>query len=809
MLVRVIKQLKSQLQSRGAFIGISVTWLILLAYALGWMDSLENWFYDLRANDCQFFAPAPTKDLVHLDIDDAALVSIGRWPWPRATMARILDEIALVHPRAVGMDILFSEPQEPRYIPRASGSLDRIDDDAILARSISNVGHVALATSFSLIPDEQTTGQPMMVRWLEQDLEMPLDAFTRKLRASRMPASGRTTEETVYLTARRSAMRNRIAADFRPGRETGDQLFSSLLPHTNPHINTPLKRLFEDELAEVDAEYEIKRFGAPLSAIDPPPVHGTLNVIPIPTFSEHASTVGFTNYDIFDAATVRSIPLLVENDNRLYPQMGLAIACQMLGVDPARIRVEGSTVVLPRTMGDIRIPTYNYSSKSLGRQVALILPIPWFGTHDWETMYDWPNHQAIAGHYSINLVWDSCQTQDRIVTNNATIDDAISMLLSDSAGYCLALDPPLAKRYAAALPAPQDIASRQKMADTTLKELKESGWIEQYASIAEKDLKPDERIQRDNMLGAQRALRDAESQNEQLSQQLAQQRAQIAQSLGNKGILIGYTATGFFDRVATSLHTRCPGVVVHGVVANAILTQRFWRLAPTWVMVFLTVLFGMAVGIADASLSPTKAAVCAAILGVGYWLINGLVLFNTFRIIVGVVCPIMAVVAVWAICTFVRLIARRARAHSTRRGKGYSPKGNETGPHRPDGAAAQGATEHRRHRSSRLDASRRPHRRGLLRPLDPRRRPAGDSRRRRLRPRAGPGHDRLASPNPRARAQRRPNASANAAGAGKRPPGDGSSSRSIRDRVSRISQLRRSARVGQRRPWTDVLVGDR
>ncbi|MEW6683704.1 MAG: adenylate/guanylate cyclase domain-containing protein [Nitrospirota bacterium] len=50
-------------------------------------------------------------DVVIVGIDEASLAAVGRWPWPRAEMARLVDAIAAGHPRAVALDILFAEPE--------------------------------------------------------------------------------------------------------------------------------------------------------------------------------------------------------------------------------------------------------------------------------------------------------------------------------------------------------------------------------------------------------------------------------------------------------------------------------------------------------------------------------------------------------------------------------------------------------------------------------------------------------------------------------------------------------------------------
>jgi hypothetical protein len=336
--------------------------------------------------------------------------------------------------------------------------------------------------------------------------------------------------------------------------------------------------------------------------------------------------------------------------------MGLATACVVLGANPANVRFEGSDIIIPAPAGTITIPTYVYHSKALGRDVPLIAAVPWFGNRDWETMYDWPAHRIAAGHISIVKIWDICAAQNAIAKNSATIDEAISHILNDDRADKLALDPPLAKKYAAAPPDPQDTPARQKMAELTLKELKDSGWQDIFAKTPDKELKPDERLQKVLLNDAVNALQNTVSQNRKLRDQVESQRQWLASQIGGKGILVGFTATGFTDQVSTSLHLHCPGVVVHGVIANAVLTGRWWRVAPAWVTVLLTILFGVGASAVLGRYHPGRASLITLSLLVGYALLNGYVLFDWNRLIVGVAGPMVAIVTVWAGCTLYRLI---------------------------------------------------------------------------------------------------------------------------------------------------------
>src|ERR1700691_5616823 len=43
-------------------------------------------------------------------IDERSLAKYGQWPWPRTLLARLVRQIAAGHPRVLGVDIIFAEP---------------------------------------------------------------------------------------------------------------------------------------------------------------------------------------------------------------------------------------------------------------------------------------------------------------------------------------------------------------------------------------------------------------------------------------------------------------------------------------------------------------------------------------------------------------------------------------------------------------------------------------------------------------------------------------------------------------------------
>jgi len=93
-------------------------WLLGLLLSIAWglasrLDSglptrLNNLFLDVFQKTS---ANAQTAlGVVVVDVDDVSLSATGQWPWPRYRMASLVQKVADAKPAAIGMDILFAEP---------------------------------------------------------------------------------------------------------------------------------------------------------------------------------------------------------------------------------------------------------------------------------------------------------------------------------------------------------------------------------------------------------------------------------------------------------------------------------------------------------------------------------------------------------------------------------------------------------------------------------------------------------------------------------------------------------------------------
>lgn len=86
-------------------------------------------------------------------IDDRSLSEIGQWPWPRDTLARLVDKVAARQPAVTGLDILFAEPDRtsPERLsaqfrsadPLLSERLDRLPEhDRLLGEALARTPSV-------------------------------------------------------------------------------------------------------------------------------------------------------------------------------------------------------------------------------------------------------------------------------------------------------------------------------------------------------------------------------------------------------------------------------------------------------------------------------------------------------------------------------------------------------------------------------------------------------------------------------------------------------------------------------------------
>ena len=135
--------------------------IVLLSVVLHWTLSANHLVYD------RFLAARErpvSPDIVIVEIDNASVAALGRWPWPRSLHAEVVDRLAKAGAAAVVYDVLFTEPspddmrfgealrERPSYLPVLLSPADEADHGrrevekpvAPLAQAVAGLGHINL-----------------------------------------------------------------------------------------------------------------------------------------------------------------------------------------------------------------------------------------------------------------------------------------------------------------------------------------------------------------------------------------------------------------------------------------------------------------------------------------------------------------------------------------------------------------------------------------------------------------------------------------------------------------------------------------
>jgi signal transduction histidine kinase len=127
------------------------TWLTLNILLLAIVAALSLTYpveeLSRRLGDIYFRvrSPLPTsKSVVLVLIDDQSLGKYGRWPWPRALLARLVRATAAQRPAVIGLDVLLPESED-------------VHNDQDLASAFREAGNVVLASKITGSPQHLWT----------------------------------------------------------------------------------------------------------------------------------------------------------------------------------------------------------------------------------------------------------------------------------------------------------------------------------------------------------------------------------------------------------------------------------------------------------------------------------------------------------------------------------------------------------------------------------------------------------------------------------------------------------------------------
>ncbi len=114
-------------------------WHVVVA-PLAPLTRLELALDDVRQSTALAPVAAARDDIVIVDIDDASLRAVGRWPWPRDQLAQLVETLFDDdHAAALGIDLVLAEPDnQARTVRDTLAALTRLaPDDAALRAGVT------------------------------------------------------------------------------------------------------------------------------------------------------------------------------------------------------------------------------------------------------------------------------------------------------------------------------------------------------------------------------------------------------------------------------------------------------------------------------------------------------------------------------------------------------------------------------------------------------------------------------------------------------------------------------------------------
>jgi eukaryotic-like serine/threonine-protein kinase len=268
-------------------IGIILACLASYTYYVQWTPAefMELSIYDGRFKPHDKVSSA----VVIVAIDDESIARLGSWPWPRSSIARMINLLNSYGSKVIGVSIIFSENNFNQGLLEVKNLIKKIEADP---RLIKEKRFRKIYHFYSSL----------------KDAEKKLD------------------NETILSASIGESRKVVLPVDFILGstiRSSGTEMPDYLKRNSYP---------LRDRLNSLTAR-EI--------------------ILPMPDFANKALALGHINIVADKDGKVRSEPLLVSYQDRVFPSFGFQLALKYLNYD-----IKDLSILNGLTVGNINIPTY-------------------------------------------------------------------------------------------------------------------------------------------------------------------------------------------------------------------------------------------------------------------------------------------------------------------------------------------------------------------------------------------------------------------------------------------------------------------
>jgi len=691
-------------------LGLAATMVVVVLHLSGGGARLE-----LQALDFRFrhLSTAPPNDrIVHIDIDDRSLEELGRWPWPRAQLAGIVDVLRRAGAAAVALDVIMPEPQETRYVSPetelysagfgrfiGNPSPRAVFDDKILQDTLREYRRVFVPLHIDLSPARPTPLEARLQRLLEDEPGLGPEqlAAAGELSAPLKPG--------VFHRVMRRALEARARRFLRERRGVSlEALVRAVLPGESDRARTEQLDIVRRAYLRFRGLRAIRRFALAGERIGRYPAQIGRITPPLAGLAELCYGSGFVTFDPDADGVVRHIPLLAGDDEGLYPQFALALAAYELA------RSHGGAYTISADASSVTLRFADGFERPLPVDTRGYLLINWIRPDRANAAPMHVSATRIGGAWTLQEslkrnrdlrrllhLWllgmaRRFRTQEikdlywRIVELDQKVNEVHQQLVAAQAERQRALlfDP------GDVPPPPKQLQAQQDMLEAELDalcanlrtELRDPEHLAVFlggprapatapaansTDAAEPKRRGAQELARFNKeLAEARFFMDqldlADRSNAKIRRDLSEQIESIRRMVGGKLCMVGSTASGAADFVPTPVHKRTPGVVVHSNILNTIYSGAIVRKAHAALDIGAILLAGLIVALLTASRPVWLAGPGTVILAGAYAAVNALVIFGVLGVWLVFWAPMFAMAGAFAVVTAYRqLTEERAK----------------------------------------------------------------------------------------------------------------------------------------------------
>ncbi|MCG3129544.1 MAG: hypothetical protein FLDDKLPJ_00277 [Phycisphaerae bacterium] len=626
--------------------GGAATLVGVLLHASGALDRLDAAGYDaLMRAGC---AVEADPRIVVVGIDDATLERVERWPWPRRTLAGLIDALSAHGAGAIVLDLTFTTPQKLRVEPptvvdpkstdnfaelEVSGAI--IPDDLELAAAMRRAGNVIIGVRAETA--ERTLRETPEGAARQAIVVAAADAligdFSLAQEDLERVTGWRGGAPFPVAEAKKLAARRLCEAFLDREPQGGLSEFLASAPGSAPENVVSadadeLRRAFERETAK---RRLLTRWpAAHASVLGVAPHLGEL-APPIPVLADAARDAGgvVVVHPRGVDPVLRSIPLVTVSEDRLIAALSLQAAARVCGLDLAQARIERGSLVLPRC-GDVapgeaddalRIPLASGGE-------ALI---PWAAPgrsgapHRWENTFQqlpamsvlrWADRREALEANEVRRQWMLSKVTEAATRGTPAV----------FADYAARVRERNALRRESRLAGSRDERERidgriaaltAEMSDVESRALE---WLDMIRPSCLKEgagvEAPPECVEVEAFEAhfTPEGGRSYEEGQASVRGQIAVLESELRPMLEGRICLVGLVGSGVADFVPTPVDDRCPGVVAHAHALNALLTGQFLRPSSSGTQSVMIALAGALATIAGARLRIGGSMMCAGLI---------------------------------------------------------------------------------------------------------------------------------------------------------------------------------------------------